>query len=134
QGLLVKGTTGGRKTIRVAYGPNNGQRRKRAMGRYGEITVEQARGIAQDWLAEVRRGVDPSAERAAARQAPTVKELFDQFMTDYSESRNKPSTVKSNRGYGKRYIIPILGHLKVPDVTRADISHLMKKMGHSPTN
>lgn len=133
-GFLVKVTPTGRKIFMIAYVAHNGQRRKPAIGRYGELTVEQARNIAQDWLAQVRRGVDPSAERAAARQAPTVKELFDQFMTDYSESRNKPSTVASNRGYGKRYIIPILGHLKVPDVTRADISHLMKKIGHSPTN
>jgi len=85
-------------------------------------------------MAEVRRGVDPSAKRDAARKALTVKELFDRFITDYSEDRNKPSTVKSNRGYGKRYIIPIMGQLKVPDVTRADISHLMKKMSKCPTN
>ena len=133
-GFLVKVTPAGRKIFMVAYVAHNGQRRKPAIGRYGEITVEQARGIAQDWLAEVRRGLDPSAERATARQAPTVKELFDRFITDYSESRNKPSTVHSNRGYGKRYIIPVLGQLKVPDVTRADISNLMKKMSHKPTN
>lgn len=133
-GFLVKVTPAGRKIFMVAYVAHNGQRRKPAIGRYGEITVEQARGIAQDWLAEVRRGVDPSAERSAARQALTVKELFERFMTDYSETRNKPATVDSNRGYGKRYIIPILGHLKVPDVTRADISHLMKKMAKAPTN
>ncbi|GHE45971.1 integrase [Camelimonas fluminis] len=133
-GFLVKVTPTGRKTFMLAYVANNGQRRKPAIGRYGELTVDQARNIAQDWLAEVRRGVDPSAERDAARKALTVKELFDRFITDYSEDRNKPSTVKSNRGYGKRYIIPILGQLKVPDVTRADISHLMKKMSKSPTN
>ena len=133
-GFLVKVTPTGRKIFMVAYVAHNGQRRKPAIGRYGEITVEQARNIAQDWLAEVRRGVDPSAERAAARQALTVKELFDRFITDYSESRNKPATVESNRGYGKRYIIPILGQLKVPDVTRADIAHMMKKMAKSPTN
>lgn len=133
-GFLVKVTPTGRKIFMVAYIAHNGQRRKPAIGRYGEITVEQARNIAQDWLAEVRRGVDPSAERAAARRALTVKELFDRFITDYSESRNKPATVESNRGYGKRYIVPILGHLKVPDVTRADIAHLMKKLAKSPTN
>ena len=55
-------------------------------------------------------------------------------MTDYSEGRNKPSTVKSNRGYGKRHIIPILGHLKVPAVTRANVSDLMKRMSKSSTN
>jgi integrase len=133
-GFLVKVTPTGRKIFMLAYVAHNGQRRKPAIGRYGEITVEQARDIAKDWLAEVRRGVDPSAERTAARQAPTVKEVFDRFITDYSETRNKPSTVEANRGYGKTHIIPNLGHLKVPDVTRADISHLMKKMAKCPTN
>ncbi len=85
----------------VAYVATNGQRRKPAIGRFGEITVEQARTIAQDWLADVRKGNDPSAERSATRKAATVKELFDRFIDDYSESRNKPSTVKSNRGYGR---------------------------------
>jgi len=133
-GFLVKVTPTGRKIFMVAYVAHNGQRRKPAIGRYGEITVEQARGIAQDWLAEVRRGVDPSAQRMAIRQAPTVKELFERFITEYCETRNKPTTVKSNRGYGKCHILPALGHLKVPDVTRSDISNLMKKMSRTRPN
>lgn len=133
-GFLLKVTPTGRKIFMLAYIANNGQRRKPAIGQFGEITVDQARSIAQDWLADVRKGKDPSVEKSAARQAPTVKELFERFITDYSESRNKPSTVKSNRGYGKLYVIPHLGQMKVPDVTRADISNLMKKMSKTPTN
>jgi integrase len=133
-GFLVKVTPTGRKIFMIAYVAHNGQRRKPAIGRYGEITVEQARGIAQDWLAEVRHGVDPSAQRMAIRQAPTVKELFERFITEYCETRNKPSTVKSNRGYGKCHILPALGHLKVPDVTRSDISNLMKMMSQTRPN
>ena len=133
-GFLLKVTPTGRKVFMVAYVANNGQRRKPAIGRFGEITVEQARAIAQDWLADVRKGKDPSAEKSAARRAPTVKELFERFITDYSEPRNKPSTVEANRGYGKLYIIPQLGQIKVADVTRADISSLMKKMAKTPTN
>lgn len=133
-GFLLKVTPAGRKIFMVAYVANNGQRRKPAIGRFGEITVDQARTIAQDWLADVRKGKDPSVERSAARRAPTVKELFDRFIADYSELRNKPSTVESNRGYGKLYIIPHLGQMKVPDVTRADIANLMKKMSKTPTN
>ncbi len=133
-GFLLKVTPAGRKVFMVAYVANNGQRRKPAIGRFGEITVEQARAIAQDWLADVRKGEDPSAEKSAARRAPTVKELFERFITDYSEPRNKPSTVEANRGYGKLYIIPHLGQIKAADVTRADISSLMKKMSKFPTN
>jgi hypothetical protein len=40
----------------LQYRTNAGERRKPAIGRYGEITVEQARSIAQDWLADIRKG------------------------------------------------------------------------------
>jgi integrase len=133
-GFLLKVTPTGRKVFMVAYAANNGQRRKPAIGRFGEITVEQARAIAQDWLADVRKGKDPGAEKSAARRAPTVKELFERFITDYSEPRNKPSTVDANRGYGRLHIIPHFGQIKVSDVTRADISSLMKKMAKTPPN
>src|SRR2546427_8947388 len=74
----------------LQYRTNAGERRKPALGLYGEVTVEQARSLAQEWLAEVRRGGDPSAAKAAARSAPTVKELRTKFMEDYSKQRNKP--------------------------------------------
>ena len=133
-GFLLKVTPTGRKVFMVAYVANNGQRRKPAIGRFGEITVEQARAIAQDWLADVRKGKDPSAEKSASRRAPTVNELFERFIADYSEPRNKPTTVDANRGYGRLYIVPQLGQIKVADVTRAEISSLMKKMSRFPTN
>src|SRR5829696_4774666 len=72
-GFLLKVTPTGRKVFMLAYVANNGQRRKPAIGRFGEITVEQARVIAQDWLADVRKGKDPSAEKSAASaSSPTT--------------------------------------------------------------
>ena len=47
--------------------------------------AEQARSLAQEWLAEVRRGGDPSAAKAEARKAPTVAELCVKFMEDHSK-------------------------------------------------
>jgi integrase len=132
-GFLLKVTPTGRKVFMVAYVANNGQRRKPAIGRFGEITVEQARTIAQEWLADVRKGKDPSAEKSAARRASTVEELFERFISDYSEPRNRRSTVEANRSNGKLYIIPHLGQLKASDVSRADISSLINKMSKTPT-
>eukprot|EP01137_Pigoraptor_chileana_P009207 Opistho-2@57123 len=83
-GFLCKVTPAGRKVFMVQYRTNAGERRKPAIGLFGELTVEQARSIAQDWLAEVRRGSDPSALKAAARKAPTVRELCTRFIEDYS--------------------------------------------------
>ena len=70
-GFLLKVTPTGRKIFMVQYRTNSGERRKPAIGRFGELTVEQARRIAQDWLAEVRRGKDPSA----AKQLPETPPL-----------------------------------------------------------
>lgn len=132
-GFLLKVTPTGRKMFMVAYTAANGQRRKPAIGRFGEITVEQARTIAQDWLAQARRGGDPSAERSAARQAPIMKELCARFLSDYSVPRNKPSTVKGNRVNINAHIIPALGTKKVTDVTRTDVAKLIGEMEATPT-
>lgn len=42
----------------LQYRTNAGERRKPGIGLYGELTVEQARALAQTWLAEVRKGGD----------------------------------------------------------------------------
>ncbi|SJZ78675.1 tyrosine-type recombinase/integrase [Consotaella salsifontis] len=131
-GFMVKVTPAGRKVFMLNYQTRSGIRRKPSIGRYGELTVEQARKIAQDWLADVRIGNDPSSERTAMRAAPTVKELCDRFIEDYSKHHNKPSTVETNQMNIKNHILPRLGKLKVPDVTRADVFAMMSGMSDRP--
>jgi len=133
-GFLCKITPAGRKVFMLQYRTNAGERRKPALGLYGELTVEQARSLAQNWLAEVRRGGDPGGDKALARQAPTVKELCTKFMEDYSKQRNKPSTQLGYQSVIDRNIIPILGRMKVQDVKRPDVAAMMKKMAHKPAD
>lgn len=78
--------------------------------------------MAQEWLAEVRKGGDPSAAKNAARKAPTMKEFCHTFMEDYSNQRNKPSTQRGYQGVIDRCIIPIMGRMKVQDVKRPDVA------------
>ena len=63
-GFLCKITPTGRRVFMLQYRTNSGQPRKPSLGLYGELTVEQARVMAQDWLAEVRRGGDPGGAKA----------------------------------------------------------------------
>ncbi|EPA2392449.1 site-specific integrase [Pseudomonas aeruginosa] len=133
-GFLCKITPAGRKVFMLQYRTNAGERRKPALGQYGELTVEQARSLAQEWLAQVRRGGDPAADKAAARKAPTVKELCAKFMEDYSKLRNKPSTQEGYQSVIDRNIIPMIGRMKVQDVKRPDVAAMMKKMAHKPAD
>lgn len=132
-GFLCKITPSGRKVFMLQYRTNAGERRKPSLGLYGELTVEQARSLAQEWLAQVRRGGDPAAEKAEARQAPTVKELCTKFMEDYSKKRNKLSTQAGYQAVINRNIIPLLGRKKVQDVKRPEIAGLMEKLSYKQT-
>ena len=133
-GFLCKITPSGRKVFMLQYRTNAGERRKPALGQYGELTVEQARSLAQEWLAQVRRGGDPAADKAQARKAPTVKELCTKFMEDYSKLRNKPSTQEGYQSVIDRNIVPMIGRMKVQDVKRPDVAGMMKKMTHKPAD
>ena len=132
-GFLCKVTPTGRKVFMVQYRTNSGVRRKPAIGQFGELTVEQARSLAQDWLAEVRRGGDPGLDKAEARKAPTVKELCGRFMDDHSKPHNKPSTQAGYQYQIDSFVIPAFGSKKAHEVTRNDITALMKRMEKSPT-
>ena len=46
--------------------------REPRIGDFGTLTVDQARSIAKDWAAEVRRGGDPAATRNSERDAPSM--------------------------------------------------------------
>lgn len=132
-GFLCKVTPTGRKVFMLQYRTNSGVRRKPALGQFGELTVEQARSLAQDWLAEVRRGGDPGHYKGEARKAPTVKELCGRFMEDHSKLHNKPSTQDGYQYQIDNFVIPAFGTKKVHEVTRHDITALMKRMEKSPT-
>ncbi|WP_425480280.1 phage integrase central domain-containing protein [Xanthomonas theicola] len=55
-------------------------------------------------------------------------------MEDYSTVRNKPSTQEGYQGTIDRYIIPMLGRMKVQDVKRPGVAAMMKKVAHKPTD
>ena len=62
-GFLCKITPAGRKVFMLQYRTNAGERRKPALGQYGELTVEQARSLAQEWLCLLYTSPSPRDKR-----------------------------------------------------------------------
>ena len=127
-GFLCKITPAGRKVFMLQYRTNAGERRKPALGLYGELTVEHARTLAQEWLAQVRRGGDPAADKA-----PTVKNCARSSWRTTPSSATSPAHRLVTKCIN-RNIIPMLGRLKVQDVKRPDVAGAMKKMTHKPAD
>ena len=83
-GFGVRVQPSGTKSFLINYRANGGGRyspnRRLVIGRFGRITVAQARTTAQALLGRVAAGEDPAAERADARGLPTLKEAFEDYM------------------------------------------------------
>jgi integrase len=133
-GFGVRVMRSGVSTFFVQYRTADGRRgRKRrvTIGRYGPLTVEQARAAAKQMLGEVALGGDPAAARKARKSAPTVAELGEEFLINV-EAKRKPTTAVEYRRIWNRHIKPELGTTLVVSVTTADLSALHRRMRNTP--
>lgn len=129
RGFGVRVGASGTKTFVVQYRNVEDRTRRMKLGRYGILTVEQARDQAKIKLGEVAAGVDPAEEVAQSRQDPTVTELCDWYLEEARAGRilgrrNRPikvSTLDMDESRINTHIKPLLGHrvarrLKIADV------------------
>lgn len=117
-GFLCRVTPNGRKTFMFQYRTTDGRRRKPAIGTYGEVTVDQARAIAQKWMAEVRAGGDPLFDKQQRREVLTLKQLFNDFMERHVAKRCRPRTYDTYGRCVRKHILPTLGHVKINSITK----------------
>ncbi len=121
----------GRKAFVVTY-RIKGKQRFYSLGRYGELTIHQARTEVLDVLRQARLGTDPAADRMAYRNAPTMADLAERFIEEHSKINKKPACVKEDRRKFRKHILPRFGHRRVVDITRSDIAKLHSEMATTP--
>ncbi|WP_426037013.1 tyrosine-type recombinase/integrase [Cypionkella sp. TWP1-2-1b2] len=121
----------GRKSFVVQFRAGRRARRM-SLGPSTVLTCDQARTRAITIIAAVKNGEDPAADRAAKRNAATVSDLADRFDKEHISVRLKASTAKEYRSNLKRFILPALGRLAVPEITRADVAKFHHDLRHIP--
>jgi len=138
RGFGVKVVASGLKTFVVQYRNAQARSRRIMIGRYGVMTVEEARREAKTVLGKIAKGIDPLEEKhAAIGDAITVAEVCDWYLTEAEEGRIlgrrrrpiKASTLAMDRSRIDVHIKPLLGKravssLKLSDIegTQADIA------------
>jgi integrase len=101
------------------------------IGQYGALTVEQARKIAKQTLADVAKGADPALDRAAAKGAPTIGELGKEYLDDV-RSRRKPTTAREYARLWKKHVAPNMSSIRVAKAATADVSRLHRSLKAKP--
>jgi integrase len=133
-GFGIKVLPTGRRKYVCKYrlgGGRAGRDRWYLIGTHGQITCEEARGIAVQILAAVARGEDPQSERLQARSAPTVFDLWQRYETEHLPRKKIRSGI-DDRQKARDHILPIIGHLRVADLSRSDVSALHRRLASRP--
>lgn len=95
KGFALRVTSGGAKSF-VIEKRINGKVKRKTLGRFGELTVEQARKEAQKFLGQVASGKDPITEKKEAQtKTVTLGELFELYLK--VRSGLKETTVRDYR-------------------------------------
>ena len=125
----------GAKTFVLEYRPGAGGRnvtkKRLSLGRYGAMTVEQARAAALTGLARVRLGSDPQAEKRLQRAALTVAGLIELFTDEHVNLKLKRTTA-----LGYKIALEKLrrahGSIGAAQLSRAQIAATHARMAENP--
>ena len=116
----------------LQYRNYEGVKRKPVLGLFGDLTVEQARTIAQQLLAEARAGGDPSRARSERRASITLREFREIFYQRWTMVRNKNSSQKLHSYMFKKYINNRLGCSKIESINKKQIREFAEELSFAP--
>ena len=126
KGFALRVTSSGTKSFVVEKNIDNKVRRM-TLGKYGALTVEQARKEAQKIIGQIATGIDPIAEKLAAKiSAVTLNDVFE----DYVKARK---SLKHNMLYNYRRVLTIgfasWGKKPLVSITKDKVAKHHEKLG-----
>jgi len=137
-GFGVRIGPSGVKTFIVRYRADGGGRsapkRFVSIGRFGALTVEQARKRAKEILAAAAFGEDPAVDRNAKRLELKIAGLVDLYEEEGCYIQRgirqgepmKPLTKKYTIGRLRHHVVRLLGHKRITELTSGDIERFFR--------
>lgn len=108
-------------TFFVRYLSPNGTRKTLVVGRYGSLTLDQARDKAKEHLAKAALGIDPAIARKAARDMPTWSSWAKAYLARITSKRK---TTRADARYfaaaSERW-----GPVPLDQISREDVQALL---------
>ena len=138
-GFYARVRTGGARTFGIKYrvGPSQ---RWQTIGRFGALTVDQARSRAKQIIGMVESGRDPAAEQRAARRRDgepeaveqgdmTLEAFYRKWRAEHAEIH---LTTPQNDDKVFKHLKARFGDKRLSEITRAEVAQLHRDMAAIP--
>lgn len=112
----------------------NGRRHFQTIGQYGQagLTATTGRQHAARIIMAIRDGQSPAESREREKAMPTVSQLATQWLEVHVDTYLKPSTRRNYRDVLRNTILPVVGDLRVDNVTNSDVARLHARKSGAP--
>lgn len=119
-GLCLLVLPSGARTYYLRFRQLDGRQLELKLGTPTELTVDGARKLARDALAQVREGRRPTEERRSLRQAQTLADLAREHLERHASKKRSGGCDEAN---WRVHLLPALGGAtKVAAVTHEDVA------------
>lgn len=126
-GLCVCVTDKGGKTF-YSYKKINGRPERIKIGKFPDLSIEQARGQAGEINARIAKGENPNDLSRAKRAELTFADLFQEYMKRHAKLHKR--SWKEDEAQYRRYLTK-LSHNKLSHIDQGDIQRLHHEIGTS---
>lgn len=141
RGFGVRAMPSALKVFVLQYRNEEGRSRRIVLGRYGVLTIEQARKQAIMKLGSVASGADPAEERAQSRAAITIGEVCNWYLENAESGkllgrRHRPikaSSLAMDRSCIEAHIKPLIGKRQVRQLRTSDIEKMQSDIAAGRT-
>jgi integrase len=141
-GLIVR-TAASRKVFALhARFPGAKHPTRRVLAEVGAVTLDAARDTAREWLAQIRKGVDPAAEarrraddERRAREAERVKDerRFERVADDYLKRKVAGQRrAREAERIVRNVLVAAWGDKPIGKITRRDVVWLVERINDRP--
>lgn len=126
-GLRLVVYPSGVKTF-ILYRKVKGRPERIKIGRYPDITIEQARHEAQRLTSLITLGQTPHKDRIAERKALTFRELYERYYEYHALKFTKRPL--ANRKMMECQVFPVFGNLKANQITSEQVRNFHSELGN----
>jgi integrase len=126
-GFGCRVTAAGARAFVLSYRTKAGRERRLTIGGWPVWSLAAARDEAAKLKRKIDQGDDPLGVLRAGRTAPTVADLCDRFVEEHLPKK-RPLTQRDYRRLIEREIVPVIGSIKVGDLSFSDVDRLHRKI------